>query len=456
MRLRHYYYPIVVALFLVGFALRWRYLSKIPMAGETVDEYAWTWSGLSLLLDGVPRAWSFLPAYGLPHWHFWHNYNFPMVSPWLDHPPLFSLVMGKWMRVAGFKDLYRVDLHYMRCFPVWMFAVAFGLLVAILPRYFERGPILLGLLAFATSPMATINQRLVVSENFFTVLFLLCIFCMHQLSTRKIPYKAFIFFVILLLSIALPLSKLAAVGLSASLILWALMAAEWLAAALVVVGTGLGLYAFVRYGQHFNKELFWAVLKAHRGRFSGFGGAAKLATQWELVSVSFGYYPFLVALIGIGEGLFEERTRPFFAHYLVYLGVMTFLVDDRTVYGWYVLPMLPALCCGLGLFTWRMLTQPLTPRFLLWGLFCLPYMAQVLLERYPKHDAMMRYGYAGAFAMVVGVFCLATRWPRAVWFTRATMVFALAGLTICDIQYLIWRWPLSGTALQRLNGVPHF
>ncbi len=260
-----FYYPLLGVLFLVGFALRWRYLSKIPAPNETVDEFAWTWSGMTLLHDGIPKAWSYLTPYGIPHYHFWHGYNFPIVWPWLDHPPLFSLVMGEWMRLAGFHELYRVDLHYMRCLSVWLWVLCYGLLMVILPRYFERGPIVLGMLAFATTPLATITQRLVVSENFMTVLFLLGLICLHRITARRYS-KISLLFALLLIGAALPLSKLAAVGLCGSLIVWAAMAGEWLAALALSVGTVLGFYLFVLYGEHFDKTLFWAVLRAHRGR----------------------------------------------------------------------------------------------------------------------------------------------------------------------------------------------
>src|SRR5262245_37516856 len=97
---------LLILIFTVGLGLRLYHLEKAPYFNETSDEFAWTWSGMSLLHDGVPTAWTYLPAYGNVGWTSWRGFGFHMVKPWLDHPPLFSVVMGSWMLAAGYRDIF--------------------------------------------------------------------------------------------------------------------------------------------------------------------------------------------------------------------------------------------------------------------------------------------------------------------------------------------------------------
>src|SRR5689334_4844659 len=55
---------LLVAIFLVGLGLRVHHLGTFPERNRTADEYAWTWSGMTLLREGTPRAWSWMPGYG--------------------------------------------------------------------------------------------------------------------------------------------------------------------------------------------------------------------------------------------------------------------------------------------------------------------------------------------------------------------------------------------------------
>lgn len=78
---------------LLAFGARLIHYDQFPVYGETQDEVAWTWLGSSLLKEGVPSAWSKFSAY--EGFEYKRIVGFgSLVRPFLDHPPLFSLIPG--------------------------------------------------------------------------------------------------------------------------------------------------------------------------------------------------------------------------------------------------------------------------------------------------------------------------------------------------------------------------
>ena len=79
---------------MLGLLLRLNGFADLPSARANADEWAWAWAGLTLLTSGVPTGWSYLGGYHAYHVIHLHGAGYPLVTPWLDHPPLFPLVVG--------------------------------------------------------------------------------------------------------------------------------------------------------------------------------------------------------------------------------------------------------------------------------------------------------------------------------------------------------------------------
>ena len=129
---------LLVAIFLVGLGLRVHHLDRFPERNRTADEYAWTWSGMTLLSEGTPRAWSWLPGYPATPVVKWRDNDYRIVRPWLDHPPLYSLYVGAFMRLAGVRDIFAVELETMRLSTMLLFPAAFFLFYAVARRYADE------------------------------------------------------------------------------------------------------------------------------------------------------------------------------------------------------------------------------------------------------------------------------------------------------------------------------
>src|SRR3989344_4504981 len=106
----------IIALF--GLWLRFINYDKIPGFGVTQDEFAYTWAGMSLIKTGVPIAWSWMPSYTNRVLVSYFGNDYPMVSPWLDAPPLYSILSGSVALIFGEKEFDQVRLSTIRLLPI--------------------------------------------------------------------------------------------------------------------------------------------------------------------------------------------------------------------------------------------------------------------------------------------------------------------------------------------------
>src|SRR4051812_10107878 len=103
-----------VLLFLIvygAYQLRNDNYAKIPFPGESMDEYSFTWVGLSLIELGIPIGNSGIPGYKQTENRYINvdqvfktqarGNTFPINYPWFDHPPLLGLITGAFTYSKG-------------------------------------------------------------------------------------------------------------------------------------------------------------------------------------------------------------------------------------------------------------------------------------------------------------------------------------------------------------------
>lgn len=197
---------ILISIFLLGFKYRLRGYDYFPPVGNTYDEQLIVWTGSSLINNGVPAAWSFIPDYkkyqgtlkgwGLtvddqtpnitnfsnfpkPAYHNLHltldglTTSFTMVQPFIEQPPLGALLasfLSGSYKKATFSD---VTLSQIRL-PVVILSSLSIFLVFII-GYLSYGTIisLLSSLIFALAPIFIVSQRIATSENYMTFFYLI-------------------------------------------------------------------------------------------------------------------------------------------------------------------------------------------------------------------------------------------------------------------------------------------
>ena len=397
--------------------VRLYHLDQAPPHHATADEYAWTWSGMTLIQNHWPEAWSQLAAYKhVRRNREWRGHGYRMVKPWLDHPPAYSLYAGACMLAWGHKDIFDVDLWQMRTGTLLLDVITFVLLTLVLRRLVSSSEVLIALLLYAVAPAIVLQQRLVVSENLFVPTTLAVVLLTLQQRTRFSMWRTVFVF---LLCALLPMTKVAALSASVFLLLWALVSLQlrerWIVAGAVAIGTCLGIGAFLWYGRHIDAAMFEAVMTNHRDRFRGFAGMEILLFEPKIISHLVRNPLFVLGCALSLASLWTRRVAPWGLAVLAYTACMAFFVDQERVYGWYFLPLYPWLCTALAVAIVHASRFRVLGLSLLWCSVAWLTIADVTYTRALVSIDVVRFGYLGGLLALYGVWAA---WPR---FARLTM-----------------------------------
>lgn len=172
----NFYKIACISILLLGLSLRLVDYDRIPPFGETADEFFYPWAGMTWIQTGVPAAWSWFPAYQNGKiYHKW-NTQYRIVSPWLEKPPLYSLLTGSIMLATGAQDLFDVRYETLRLIPIALSLATLGLVIGIASKLFTPTVGLIAGSLYATNPTVVVASRLSLTENLLTPLTLLALF----------------------------------------------------------------------------------------------------------------------------------------------------------------------------------------------------------------------------------------------------------------------------------------
>ena len=177
----------ILLIFISTFGLLLRFIDydRVPAFGETRDEFAYPWAGMTLLQTGVPKSWSWFSAY--PDGVIYQKWGGPfhIVSPWLDQQPLYSLISGAWMMLNGSRDLFDVRLSTLRVLPITLSFFTVILTGLLAKALFGNKAGLLSALLYATVPTIVMANRLSLTENLITPISLLVLWLFFQDGRKK-------------------------------------------------------------------------------------------------------------------------------------------------------------------------------------------------------------------------------------------------------------------------------
>jgi hypothetical protein len=369
-----------VGIFLVGAGLRLYHLDRYPERNRTADEYAWTWSGMTLLTEGTPRAWSWLGGYPTFPVIKWRGDDYRIVKPWLDHPPLYSIYVGTFMLATGTRDPFSVELLPMRLSTMLLFVIAYWLFFLVLKRYDDPSLTLLALALWSVAPPAIWNGRLVMAEQMLVPLALGGWLALDRMAAAKtIKQRRGWSVGLILFCAALPLSKVA----GGAFILWlfalSLQRRDRRAALLVVAGGVAGILVYLAYGAHFGWHLFRTIVQVQGLRFTNFGGFHALIFAPRIVDKPFMYMPFVLGFFVLLDDLRAGRYVELGLFTAVYSACIAFLLPWNG-YGWYLIPLYPALAFGVASFVMRTLREANGNALWIWLLFCGTYLCWILCD----------------------------------------------------------------------------
>jgi hypothetical protein len=423
---------LLVVIFLVGFALRAYHLDRYPERNLTADEYAWTWSGMTLVGEGVPRAWSWLPGYRNFPVIRWRENQYRIVSPWLDHPPLYPLYVGTFMRAAGVRDIFAVELSTMRRSTLLLYIAAFFLFFACARRIADETVTLLALAFWAVAVPAVFNGRLVMAEQLMLPLALAGYYALLRWDESR--HRRWLAALGLACAL-LPLCKAAAISFALWLFTLAVLRRRRAPALVVCAGASAGLLLYAAYGAHFGWALFTTIMRVQAQRFTNFGGFYALLFSQHIVVRPFMYLPFLLGFFTLLSDLRENRYADMGLFAAVYSACIAFFLPYNE-YGWYLIPLYPALAFGLASFVVRAWRDAAAPAGWSWLLFSGTYLCWIACDAQLGQPALWRWIYLGAAVALPFVVVATARAPRA-W--RGGFAVLVAAQLCADGWYVLRR-----------------
>ncbi|MGD9129755.1 MAG: glycosyltransferase family 39 protein [Candidatus Woesebacteria bacterium] len=338
------HYLLLLILLLAGFLRFYRY-PNFPVVGESEDERAWTMIGASLIQEGKPSSWSYFEVYEEKGLREWHGKD-PIVSPALDHPPLFALIPGafhslkaKWSVYPSIK-LIRFPILLMGVFNVF-------LLYLVTQTLFKKKTIsLLAALIYATAPIFVFSSRLVMAENFLVTLMLILIYLLKQNNWAKKQ----LLILIIICSLAI-FSKVSGITLALGTIFYALLIKNRQVLIAGIMGLIFGIFLFAVYGAFYDWSIFFKIFTSQAGRKLGL---ATLHNRFFLhptvvAKIFFDGWPILGLISTLA--LFFQDDKNFLiikSFFLVNLFFILATVGEQSFNGWYDIVFHPLFAISIA------------------------------------------------------------------------------------------------------------
>ncbi len=360
MKKRFFKISILVLVFLFTFILRAHNYERVPTANH-LDEQLYALSGIYLIETGTPVSWSTLDypksaevfkgviSYlgGAP------SASVTLYKPWLDEPPLFSLLVGEAAHLFNADRNGFIPSSYIR-FPMILISALTSIFVFLIARKVSGYWIgVLAMLIYGTEPIMVMAGRSAMPETLITLLFCIAVYLL--LKYQKV--NKFIYL--------LPIPFLAGIaGLSKPtgyfilpLALYVVFAelykhqpVKWKSIvknlSYLILATLPFVAIYIWYGNYFSPDIFKRIISIQGFRPAGFNSLA-----WFFITPSFdmsilksGWYVF-----GLAAAIFfifkpKEKSGKFISLSFVYwLATVMMSSGEYDLLAWYRFPALPFL-----------------------------------------------------------------------------------------------------------------
>ena len=226
------------------------------------DEFEWGWAGQSLLLNGHPSSWSYLDGYppggGVMANPVTHAL-LPWQPRWVDHPPLFSALVGVFALAAGETSPSAVSLSVIRLVPVLCSVVCVGLLYLLVRRHLGMPVAAVAAALLAFTPVAVTASALVEAEWLLAVLLLAALLLVGRRDRLGVAC-------LVAVCLLAPLVKETGIVVAGSACLMLLFARRWRLALLVAAAGAVGMGLIVAWGAIVDWPAFVATTQAQFAR----------------------------------------------------------------------------------------------------------------------------------------------------------------------------------------------
>lgn len=350
---------IFLAVLLFTFILRAHNYEREPTSNH-LDEQLYAWSGIYLIETGIPVSWSTLDypkraeVYrgdinykgGLP------RASVTLYKPWLDEPPLFSVLVGYFAHIYGADRKQFIPSTYIRI-PLIFIATIVSVFVFLITKKlagYKTG--ILAMLIYGVTPIFVFGSRSAMPENLIALCYVATMWLLLNYR-EKLKFWTLI-----------PIPILVGVaGLSKPtgyfLVLFALFVTVWFSVKKIsikdivirclylIIGVLPFIAFYLWYGNHFDPAIFKTLFAIQSGRPVGFSSFA-----WFLISPSYatftmkdGWYLFSVvyALYLLIKPKKDGNLKFISLAFVFWVLVVMFTGGEGDPLPWYRFPVFPVL-----------------------------------------------------------------------------------------------------------------
>lgn len=351
---------IFFLVFIFTFILRAHNYERVPTPNH-LDEQLYALSGINLIETGVPVSWSTLD-YPESAEVFSGKISYKggdpsayvtLYKPWLDEPPLFSLIVGEAAHLFGADRTGFIPSSYIR-FPVIFISALTSVFVFLIGR--KVGGFRLGILAmliYGTEPIMVFGSRSAMPENLIAFLFSATIFLLLKYREKK---KFVYIFAIPIFSGIAGLAKPTGYFILplALFVVFAEIYNEKVRSwskifktiGYLIIATLPFLGAYLWYGNHFDPEIFKRILSIQGYRPAGFNSLAWffITPSYDISILRSSWYVF--CLISAVLFIFTKKEKPaklLSLSFLYWLAVIMLSSGENDLLSWYRFPVFPLL-----------------------------------------------------------------------------------------------------------------
>lgn len=334
---------------------------RVPEANHA-EELLYSWSGIHLIQTGVPQSWStldypneYLVFDGVVQGDNGLSLPAKLYSPWVDEPPLYSILSGGAAHLLGADRNEVIPAGYSRLPSVFMSLGTMALVFFVAYKFFDYKIGLIAMLFYGLTPTFVFGSRLSVPEN-ITAFFVLLSLYLGWLYQRKPKVIYPIFFGIF--SIILGLMKPTGFFLAPIMIFLAMQKKRWKDAAIIFSLAMLGVLLFVLYGYLINWDLFMQIVTIQGARFSGWTGLGftLVTTAYDIFIEYDGWYIFTLisTLLFVFRKNKSDKLQLLSLFWMYWLLMVVFSGSEQDLLPWYRYPMFPLMAIFGGLGAWEM------------------------------------------------------------------------------------------------------
>lgn len=354
---KKYFISITILIIILALGLR-AYDYTTP---TVLDEHAYTWAGLTLITEGTPTSWSWIEAYGPKEKSIrnlkgeykeselimWNNNGYRLVTPWFDHPPLFSTMMGAYAYATGTKEIYSLSPSTIRIPMLLLSIITLFILITLTKIWFNETIALLTGLFYATIPLFAISNRFTLAENLITPLFLASLLLYEQYKKSN---KQYLIYCIGLLAGLAALAKVPGIAAAATLITIIFLNDKKNKINNIITITTITAAIFSMYfiyGFIFNGELFLKVLTNQGSRIFITSIIANIITEPKLLESIFNEGWLLVGIFAFFYALIKKEVRIIIPT-VITTATLIFFFTGNTFRSWYLIPIYPFIAIALA------------------------------------------------------------------------------------------------------------